>query len=85
MVRAPRVRRRQHLGFSYRFVVFILWPLMRFVVSWDMRGTDKLTEAEGGVIVAPNHTSWFDPPVVAPARSRCTGSPARRAPRSAMR
>lgn len=65
MARAPRVRRRQQLGFSYRFVVFLLWPLMRWVVSWDMTGTEKLARAEGGVIVAPNHTSWFDPPVVA--------------------
>ena len=65
MARAPHVRRRQHLGFAYRFVVFILWPLMRFVVSWEMTGTEKLTEADGGIIVAPNHTSWFDPPVVA--------------------
>ncbi len=65
MARAPHVRRRQHLGLAYRFVVFILWPLMRFVVSWEMTGTEKLTEADGGIIVAPNHTSWFDPPVVA--------------------
>jgi 1-acyl-sn-glycerol-3-phosphate acyltransferase len=65
MVRAPRVRRRQPLGFSYRFTVFVLWPIMRSIVRWEFTGTERLWEAEGGIIVAPNHTSWFDPPVVA--------------------
>jgi 1-acyl-sn-glycerol-3-phosphate acyltransferase len=64
-VRMPRVRRRQRLGFSYRFVVGLLWPIMRFTVRWEIAGTERLTQAEGGIIVAPNHTSWFDPPVVA--------------------
>ncbi len=65
MRRAPRVRRRQRLGFSYRFVVAVLWPLLRTIVKWDIDGTERLTESEGGVVVAPNHLSWFDPPVVA--------------------
>jgi 1-acyl-sn-glycerol-3-phosphate acyltransferase len=64
-VRTPRVRRRQRLGFSYRLAVAVLWPLMRVLVRWEMSGTERLTNAEGGIIVAPNHTSWFDPPVVA--------------------
>lgn len=59
------MRRRQHLGFAYRVTVGILWPLMRGIVRWDITGTERLTEAEGGIIVAPNHLSWFDPPVVA--------------------
>lgn len=65
MGRTPSVRRRQPLGFSYRFVVALLWPIMRYGVKWDIAGTERLTDAEGGVIVAPNHISWFDPPVVA--------------------
>jgi 1-acyl-sn-glycerol-3-phosphate acyltransferase len=65
MVRAPRVRRRQPLGFAYRLAVFILWPIMRVIVRWDVTGNERLWEAEGGIVVAPNHTSWFDPPVVA--------------------
>ncbi|MCX6433662.1 MAG: lysophospholipid acyltransferase family protein [Actinobacteria bacterium] len=65
MVRAPRVRRRQRLGFAYRLVVFILWPILRVIVKWEVSGTERLWEAEGGIVVAPNHTSWFDPPVVA--------------------
>jgi 1-acyl-sn-glycerol-3-phosphate acyltransferase len=38
---------------------------MRTSVSWDIRGTDRLTDAPGGIIVAANHLSWFDPLVVA--------------------
>jgi 1-acyl-sn-glycerol-3-phosphate acyltransferase len=65
MRRVPRVRRAQHLGFSFRFAVAVLWPLMRTIVRWDIQGTERLTDADGGLIVAPNHLSWFDPPVVA--------------------
>ena len=60
-----RVRRRQRLGFSYRFAVALLWPFMRWAVRWDIRGGERLTQEPGGVIVAPNHLSWFDPLVVA--------------------
>jgi 1-acyl-sn-glycerol-3-phosphate acyltransferase len=28
-------------------------------------GDERVTDESGGVIVAPNHLSWFDPPVVA--------------------
>ena len=59
------VRRAQRLGISYRIAVGILWPLMRTIVSWDVQGAERLTQADGGIIVAPNHLSWFEPPVVA--------------------
>lgn len=65
MSRTPRIRRRQRLGLSYRFAVAVLWPLMRTVVKWDVSGTERLTAAPGGIVVAPNHLSWFDPFVVA--------------------
>lgn len=65
MGRLPRVRRRQPLGFSFRLAVFLIWPFMRTMVTWEFSGTQRLTDAEGGIIVAPNHVSWFDPPVVA--------------------
>ncbi len=61
----PRVRRRQSLGFSMRFAVALLWPFMRLSVKWDVTGSERLTEAEGGTIVSPNHNSWFDPLVMA--------------------
>ena len=65
MRRVPHVRRRERLGFSYRLAVAILWPIFRLIVKWDISGDERLTDAPGGVIVAPNHLSWFDPPVVA--------------------
>lgn len=65
MARAPRIRRRQELGFSFRLAVALLWPPMRTLVTWERTGLERLTRAEGGIIVAPNHTSWFDPFVVA--------------------
>jgi 1-acyl-sn-glycerol-3-phosphate acyltransferase len=60
-----RIRRRQKLGFSYRFTVAILFPFLRVAVRWDIRDGDRLTDEPGGVIVAPNHLSWFDPFVMA--------------------
>ena len=64
MGRVPRVRRRKRLGFSYRFAVVLLYPFMRTLVKWDIRGSEHLTDEPGGVIAAPNHVSWFDPLVV---------------------
>jgi 1-acyl-sn-glycerol-3-phosphate acyltransferase len=65
VTRLPRVRRRRRLGFSFRLAVAILWPFFRTTVKWDVRGAEELAAIDGGVIVAPNHLSWFDPPVVA--------------------
>jgi 1-acyl-sn-glycerol-3-phosphate acyltransferase len=62
---APWIRRGQPLGISFRFAVSLIWPFMKTMVKWEVDGTARLTEAEGGIIVAANHTSWFDPPVVA--------------------
>lgn len=60
-----RVRRRERLGFSFRLTVALLFPFLRVAVGWDVRGEDRLTDEPGGVIVAPNHLSWFDPFVMA--------------------
>jgi 1-acyl-sn-glycerol-3-phosphate acyltransferase len=65
MAGRTRVRRAARLGFSYRFAVALLWPFMRTSVRWDITGSERLTKEEGGIIVAPNHLSWFDPLVVA--------------------
>ena len=65
MARRTHARRAQHLGFAYRFAVALLWPFMRTMVRWDIVGSDRLTEDKDGVIVSPNHLSWFDPLVVA--------------------
>lgn len=60
-----RVRRSGALGFSFRFAVALLWPVMRWGVKWETSGLERLNEDPGGIVVAPNHTSWFDPFVVA--------------------
>lgn len=65
MAHTTRIRRRQRLGFSYRLAVALLWPFMRTMVKWDIVVAERLTAAPGGVVVAPNHLSWFDPFVVA--------------------
>ncbi len=59
-----RVSRSSPLGVGYRIAVILLWPILRTAVRWDIRGTEQLTEDQGGVIVAANHLSWFDPLVV---------------------
>lgn len=61
---SERVSRRSRLGFSYRLAVIILWPILRTVVKWDIRGAERLTRAPGGILVASNHLSWFDPLVL---------------------
>lgn len=60
-----RVGRRDPLGPAYRMAVAVLWPFLRTCVAWDIQGADRLTRAPGGIIVAVNHLSWFDPLVVA--------------------
>lgn len=61
---SSRVSRRDRLGPGYRLAVTVLWPLLRTTVDWDIEGVDRLTRTPGGVIVATNHLSWFDPLVV---------------------
>lgn len=70
-----RVSRSSPLGVGYRIAVILLWPFLRTAVRWDIRGTEKLTEQQGGVIVAANHLSWFDPLVVSYALWRADRPP----------
>lgn len=60
-----RERRRWRLGWGYRLAVFVLWPLMQGMTKRDWRGTEHLNADDGGIIVAANHMSWFDPLVIA--------------------
>jgi 1-acyl-sn-glycerol-3-phosphate acyltransferase len=64
---AARVRRRWRLGFWYRVAVFILWPFMTISTKHDYVGGQYLNVDSGGIVVAPNHLSWFDPIVIAHA------------------
>jgi len=62
---AGRVRRRWHLGWGYRLAVFLLWPLLTLLTKREWTGTGNLNTDEGGIIVAGNHISWFDPFTIA--------------------
>jgi 1-acyl-sn-glycerol-3-phosphate acyltransferase len=53
------------LGWGFRVAVFVLWLPMQLVTKRDWQGLENLENDPGGIIVAPNHTSWFDPLVVA--------------------
>ncbi len=58
-------RQRIRLGWGFRFALAVLWPIMTVFTKRDWQGTEHLTASAGGVVVAPNHLSWFDPLVVA--------------------
>lgn len=60
-----RERRRWRLGWGFRLAVFVLWPFMQGLTKRDWQGTEHLNDDEGGIIVAANHMSWFDPLVIA--------------------
>ena len=55
------------LGPGYRIAVFLLWPLMTWFTKRDWRGMENLNTDDGGIIVAGNHISWFDPLVISHA------------------
>jgi len=61
------VRRSWKLGPGYRIAVFLLWPLMTWFTKRDWRGMENLNADAGGIIVAGNHISWFDPLVISHA------------------
>lgn len=47
--------------------MFLLWPLMMMFTKRDWQGTENLNTDDGGIIVAANHISWFDPLVISHA------------------
>lgn len=52
--------RRQHLEPVFAFVIGVLRPLLWFLFRWRMIGLENVPP-RGGVIVATNHISYFDP------------------------
>jgi 1-acyl-sn-glycerol-3-phosphate acyltransferase len=56
-------RRRQRLGFWYRFVITVVKPLLLLLTKKDWRGMDNVP-LDGGIIVAANHVSELDPLVI---------------------
>jgi 1-acyl-sn-glycerol-3-phosphate acyltransferase len=55
------VRRRWRLGFWFRLAAFVLWPFLMVFTKRDWKGQGNLEQDGGGIIVAANHLSWFDP------------------------
>ncbi len=51
-------------GFWYRFIAGILRPLLLAATARDWRGGHYL-RIDGGIVVAMNHLSWYDPLVAA--------------------
>ncbi len=55
----------------YRMVQFFLPKVLRLMGGFDVYGLDNVPET-GGAIIAANHTSYLDPPVVGSAMRRRT-------------
>jgi len=53
-----------HESLAYRFIKVVALPFMMAVTKRDWRGMEHIP-AEGGVVLAANHTSYFDPLAVA--------------------
>jgi 1-acyl-sn-glycerol-3-phosphate acyltransferase len=60
-VGVARTTRGIRLGPAYRTAEAILWPPMMAITRRDWRGAEHLGRHGQGVVVAPNHISWFDP------------------------
>ena len=62
-----RVRHGRKLGFWFVLAVVLLRPFMLVFTRRDWRGVDQLLPevrqdgTQQGIIVCPNHISWFDP------------------------
>lgn len=62
-----RVRHGKSLGCYYRFAIVVLRPLMLVLTRRDWRGAEHLRAdvrpdgTQAGIVVCPNHISWFDP------------------------
>jgi 1-acyl-sn-glycerol-3-phosphate acyltransferase len=60
-------RSGKQLGFWYRFAVCLLRPGMLVFTKRDWQGTEHLRAevlpdgTQQGIVVCPNHISWFDP------------------------
>lgn len=61
MANPGRVRRGWRLGFWFRLAAFVLWPFLMIFTKRDWEGAENLEQDGGGIIVAANHLSWFDP------------------------
>ncbi len=62
---AGHTTRRSKIGLGFRIAVFFGLPFLKIFTKWKWQGFDQLAHHEGGIVVATNHTSWFDPLAVA--------------------
>ena len=53
------------LGIPYRTAEVLLWPPLMALTRRDWRGQENLGRHGEGIVVAPNHISFFDPLVIA--------------------
>jgi len=54
----------------YRFIQFFLWRILRFKFKVKVTGLENIPSS-GGVIIASNHASYLDPPLMAcPIKNR---------------
>ncbi|HSN07374.1 MAG TPA: lysophospholipid acyltransferase family protein [Candidatus Angelobacter sp.] len=62
-----RVRSGKRLGFWYGLAVCLLRPALLLLTKRDWRGAENLRAdvlpdgSQEGIVVCPNHISWFDP------------------------
>ena len=57
------------MGLLYSASRFLLNGLVRVVSSWEVRGMEHIPRT-GGLIVASNHISFYDPPLIGIAADR---------------
>ena len=57
---SPRIRK----GWGYVVIEVLVRPIMAAITKRDWQGGHRLRTG-GGIIVVPNHISWFDPLCVA--------------------
>lgn len=60
-----RSMRGVRVGLPYRTAEALLWPPMAALTRARWQGQEHLGHHGEGVVVAPNHISWFDPLVIA--------------------
>jgi 1-acyl-sn-glycerol-3-phosphate acyltransferase len=58
---AKRVRQAVPIGPWYTFCVILLRPWLQLLTKRDWRGRANVGRPGEGLVVAINHTSWFDP------------------------
>lgn len=53
----------KEMHFFYRFILFLAWCFFKIFYRLKIYGTEHYTHK--AAIIAPNHTSYFDPPIAA--------------------